>query len=207
MTCSRCRHQFCWQCLQPHTHPATGGRCEGSPDVASFDPEKQNLIRQVVEKYDVSLEARHKCPLVEAVVAFAIMKYATTASSSSTTQPDQDMDEGAGKMQEALLRLEARHFQRQHSLAERNLERMHGEIMMIEMEEAEMDMMDFEERNMMDFELATRMQGRRALEIEEEAAATVVEQLGSDGAVAWALGDLGQRRQILSTIDYEVTLT
>lgn len=48
---------------------------------------------------------------------------------------------------------------------------------------------------------------RAAWKLEEEAAATVVEQLGSDGAVAWALGDLGQRRQILSTIDYEVTLT
>ena len=134
----------------------------------------QNLIQQVVEKYDASLEARRRSPLeqdIETVAAFAVLKYAAASSSSSTTQPDQDMDEGAGKMQEALLRLEARHFQRQHSLAERNLERMHGEIMMIEMEEAEMDMMDFEERNMMDFELATRMQGRRALEIEEEAAA------------------------------------
>ena len=174
MTCSRCRHQFCWQCLQPHKHPATRGRCAGSPDVASFNPEMQNLIQQVVEKYDASLEARRRSPLeqdIETVAAFAVLKYAAASSSSSTTQPDQDMDEGAGKMQEALLRLEARHFQRQHSLAERNLERMHGEIMMIEMEEAEMDMMDFEERNMMDFELATRMQGRRALEIEEEAAA------------------------------------
>ena len=115
MTCSRCRHEFCWQCLQPHKHPATGGRCEGSPDVASFDPEKKNLIRQVVEKYDVSLEAGHKCPLVETVVDFAIMKYATTASSSSTTQPASDFDEGAGKMHQAVLRLEARHFQRQHT--------------------------------------------------------------------------------------------
>jgi hypothetical protein len=165
MTCSRCRHEFCWQCLQPHTHPATGGRCEGSPDVASFDPEKQNLIRQVVEKYDVSLEARRKCPLVETVVAFAIMKYATAASSTSTTQPASDFDEGASEMHQAVLRLEARHFQRQHprsvtrssahdafDFAE---ERQWRWMMMIEMEEEE----------------AMQMQRQRAMEVDEEAVA------------------------------------
>ena len=69
MTCSRCRHEFCWLCLSPYRGILHD--CPGAPDVASFSQEQQHLIQQVVEKYDDSSERgetriqRHAQELVE----------------------------------------------------------------------------------------------------------------------------------------------
>ena len=50
MTCSRCRHEFCWQCLSPSR--GFDHQCPGAPDVATFSPEQQHLIQQAVDNYD-----------------------------------------------------------------------------------------------------------------------------------------------------------
>lgn len=76
MTCSRCRHEFCWLCLSPYQ--GILHNCPGAPDVASFSQEQQHLIRQVVEKYDESSERgetriqRHAKKLVEYAKAAAV---------------------------------------------------------------------------------------------------------------------------------------
>jgi len=127
MTCSRCRHEFCWLCLQPYNHPASAGTCAGSPDVASFDARTQELIRTVVEKYDESLEVRPMTGLqrdIATVVAFAVRTY---ARSSSSTQLH---GQGAEEMQRAVLRLEALSFARRHPRpTERLTERLHLRMM------------------------------------------------------------------------------
>ena len=125
MTCSRCRHEFCWRCLQPYKHPGSAGTCAGAPDVASFDARTQELIRTVVEKYDESLEVRPMSVLqkdIATVVAFAVRTY---AGSSSTIQLN-GQHQGAEEMQRAVLRLEALSFARRHPRpTERLTERLH----------------------------------------------------------------------------------
>jgi hypothetical protein len=130
MTCSRCRHEFCWRCLQPYKHPASAGTCAGAPDVASFHARTQELIRTVVEKYDENLEVRPMSVLqqdIATVVAFAVRTY---AGSSSTTQLNGELGQGAKEMQKAVLRLEALSFARRHPRpTDRWTERLHLRMM------------------------------------------------------------------------------
>jgi len=132
MTCSHCQHEFCWLCLNEYRHQSSGGKCAGSPDVASFNPKQQHLIRQAVEKYDVRLELQHKAPIqadVDTILACAVERYAAssvaaaTAAASSSPSALADRDGLAADSHGALLRLEARYFiVQQHREAPRDFE-------------------------------------------------------------------------------------
>ena len=98
--------------------------------MASFDARTQELIRTVVEKYDESLEVRPVSVLqqdIATVVAFAVRTY---AGSSSTTQLNGKLGQGAEEMQKAVLRLEALSFARRHPRpTDRWTERLHLRMM------------------------------------------------------------------------------
>ena len=98
--------------------------------MASFDARTQELIRTVVEKYDESSEVRPMSVLqqdIATVVAFAVHTY---AGSSSTTQLNGELGQGAEEMQKAVLRLEALSFARRHPRpTDRWTERLHLRMM------------------------------------------------------------------------------
>ena len=132
MTCSHCRHEFCWLCLNEYTHESSGGRCAGSPDVGSFNPEQQHLIKQAVEKYDIRLELRDKSPLegnIDTILAFAIKQSVASSAADSgavdffSSTALTDLDRLAASACGALLRLEAHYFLvQQHRAAPRDFE-------------------------------------------------------------------------------------
>jgi len=84
MTCSRCRHEFCWQCLSPSRG---SHKCPGAPDVASFSPELQHIIKQAVEKYDKNSE-EDEMPIHRRARELVEYAKAVTVSGGGAGAPD-----------------------------------------------------------------------------------------------------------------------
>jgi len=102
MTCKKCGHKFCWKCLQERPRESDAHDCVGAPDVASFDPRVQHLIRRVLKNYDASVENRgasNANPLAAdaaALVTFAA-KYLRAESAGWAHDGSKAGDAGGGE--------------------------------------------------------------------------------------------------------------
>jgi len=103
MTCKKCGHKFCWRCLQARPRESDAHDCQGAPDVASFDPKVQNLIRRVLQSYDPSVETRPVVSNPLVADAAAIVSFASSYLFCPTHTGSKDAAGGVGSGGKDLL--------------------------------------------------------------------------------------------------------